>query len=158
MPIEWDDGTACELDPTEWRRVCDGEELTAYMVVGIDTPRGWNAATMPKLSTTKPVMVNPDGTLDAARGPGAPRIVNTQMPLLRFPDATNPIAGRIFDRGTKLRLVTASGQRYLYVWPRLTPINGAPKLVEVTVAQLEAEEAAAAEQAAMLDNPMFGMF
>ena len=159
FPIEWDDGTACHLDPTEFRRVCEGEELSAYMVVGHHEPRGWNRSTMPKLGGTKPVMVNPDGTLDCARGPGAPRIVNTQMPLLRFADGTAPVAGRIDNDGTRLVLTHENGKRFSWSWPRLQPADPRQiKLVEITPAMIEAEAKAEAEKAEMEESPFFGMF
>ena len=159
MPIEWDDGTACNLDPTEFRRVCDGEDLSAYMVLGHHEPRGWNRSTMPKLGGTKPVMVNPDGTLDCARGPGAPRIVNTQMPLLRFADGTVPVAGQIIEDGTRLILTHQDRKRFGWSWPRLQPLDPRQiKLMEITPAMIEAEEKAEAERAEMEDSPFYGMF
>lgn len=158
MPIEWDDGTACELDTTEFRRVREGEALSAYFVKGHHEPRGWNRSTMPKISMLKPLMVNPDGSLDCARGPGAPRVVNTQMPMLRFDDGSEPVAGEILNDGTALRLWHADGNSHFYSWPTLSSRNSARKLVEITAAMVEAEDRAAEEAAEMQANPLFGMF
>ena len=103
-------------------------------------------------------MVNPDGTLDCACGPGAPRIVNTQMPLLRTRANEVPVAGQITNDGTRLTLTFDSGAKHSYSWPRLIPMSGAPKLIEITPAMIEAEAKAEAEKAEMEDSPFFGMF
>lgn len=157
-PIEWDDGTACELDPTEARRVFEGEAMTAYFVRSTHEPRGWNRKTMPKLGLTRPFMVQPDGTLDCARGPGAPRIVNTQMPMIRMPDGSEPVRAQIVQDGTRLILWSVDGKEHVYTWPRLQALGGSKKLTVLTPAMLEAEEKAHEEERQMLDNPLFGMF
>lgn len=158
MPIEWDDGTACELEPQTQESLDRGENRSFYLVRSAHEPRGWNRRTMPKLGMTKPITVDPDGTIDCARGPGAPRIVNTQMPLLRFEDGTEPKQGRIVDDGTRLVLQTQAGRAHSYSWPRLAPGKGAPPLIVITPAMVAAQEKAEEEQAAMEDSPFFGAF
>lgn len=159
MPIEWDDGTAAQLDVVSVNRLSAGEDPSVFFVVSEHEPRGWNRRTMPKLGKLNPVMVNPDGTLDCDAGPTAPRLRNIELPLLKFEDGSEPKRISIVDDATRLVLLHENGRTYSYHWPRLIPRKpGAPKLIEVTPAMVAAEEKAEAEQAEMEDNPWFGAF
>lgn len=153
-PIEWDDGTACELAPLE----TDGAPDGLYFVRSEHEPRGWLRSTMPRLGLTNPIMVLADGTLDGYRAPGTPRIVNTQMPTLKTAAGDVPIGGKITNDGTRLTLTFEGGAKHTYSWPRLLPMGGAPRLIEITAKMVAAEAKAEEEREAMFDNPLFGAF
>ena len=155
-PIEWEDGTPAELDGTEFRRVREGEQLSAYFVRSAQEPRGWNRRIMPKLSMTTPVMMTPDGKLQAY--PGGPCLRNVEMPLLKRKDGAEPIAGTITRDGTLLSLFWADTIVGSYMWPRLNRVTGAPELIHITRAMVAEEERKAEEAAAMEENPLFGAF
>lgn len=158
-PVEWEDGTGAHL--TDQCRL-DHEEkgpLSAYFIDTRRDPRGWTRL-MPKTGGAA-IMVTPAGELDGNFGPLAPKLRNVTMPALRWLDGEAPVGGTIENDGRTLYLFRDSSEDKsggVYAWPTLRSLANSAPIREVTIAQIQAEQAAATEQAEMEENPMFGMF
>lgn len=156
-PIEWMDGTPAWLH----KQPDPGHIVGPQLVESKDEPAGWNRAVLPAIGIDKPIVVEADGTLERAKYlPRAPHIRNVELPILRWEDGAAPIAGELTNGGDILRLLHPSGAWWNYQWPTLRPFRDkpTPKLIEITKAMVAKEEAKAAEEAAMEENPLWGAF
>lgn len=141
-PIEFADGTAAWLDEDEPRL---GDML---QVCTAEKPFGVPMAPHAKKRGLFALLVEASGDH---------RLHNVAMPELRFPDGSEPTSASFAKSGRAVRIYPGDAER-LYSWPALKPLGSAPELIVMNRAAMEREEKAAAEQAELESNDLFGMF
>jgi hypothetical protein len=138
-PIELEDGTPAWLDGDE-----PGEH--GGIVLAAEKPFGVAMARSGHLFS---LMVEANDT----------RLRNAEMPELRFEDGTKPSRGQFTGTG-KIVLWNASGlEKYAYSWPGFKPVSpSAPGVIALNKKELAAAEARQAEQAALEESDIYGLF
>jgi hypothetical protein len=142
-PIEFEDGTPAWLDEDSYSR-SDGSPVR--LVLAAERPFG--------------VSMAKEGRIYKKLCEGHETYLrNVEMPELRFEDGTKPGRGQFTGSG-RIVLWNASGfEEYAYSWPGLKPVSpSAPRVITLNKKELAAAEAREAEQAALEESDLYGLF
>jgi hypothetical protein len=144
-PIEFDDGTPAWLHPEEPRLGDAYQVIAGTQPFGVAMGRGTGGYR---------------GLYVKLCAHDEPRIRNVELGSIRFTDQQDePTGGTFWNGGRSIRLYRQMGTLiHTYSWPGLAPLGDSPRLVVMSRAQLAAEEQAAAEQAELESNDLYGMF
>lgn len=145
MPLQWNDGIEAwtvEVISDEYRVLSSTEQT-----------RDW-VGRMPS-----EVGVDGDGTVNGQR---RARIQNWDMPPLKTEMGEMIVEGHFLPGALRVALKTANADSYsIYKWPQLTPVSGAPKLIEMDIREIEKAERIAEDLERLVssdDSGIYGSF